>query len=311
MSHNLQVINFDPPKVQTEGPGGTTSNLQLWLKADAGVENTTGVSATNGQTVLNWLDNTINTNDATQSVDLNKPIYTEAAINFNPTLDFDGTNHEITTNTDANNQITIFAVTEGTYGGSTKSLINLDNGANGSVAIEQTATSTLSGRYNDGTVDSGVANTTISETPFIVHYRHEAGETNSILYNGLAQDSATPNANNLSGTLTAGIGATPSISSTRWDGGIAEILVYNQNITSETKRKVESYLAIKYGITLGVNGSSQSYKDSDGRQIWNIVANAGYNYNVAGIGKDNVSELEQKQSKTCLLYTSPSPRDRG
>tara|TARA_R110002049_G_scaffold29808_1_gene101546 strand:+ start:324 stop:3695 length:3372 start_codon:yes stop_codon:yes gene_type:complete len=44
--------------------------------------------------------------------------------------------------------------------------------------------------------------------------------------------------------------------------------------------------------------TAQNYADSDGRVIWDQAANAGYNYNVTGIGQDNASKLNQKQSKT-------------
>ncbi|CAN0596030.1 unnamed protein product, partial [Laminaria digitata] len=36
----------------------------------------------------------------------------------------------------------------------------------------------------------------------------------------------------------------------RWDGNIAEVVVYTDDLTDTDLQKVESYLAIKYGITL-------------------------------------------------------------
>jgi len=53
-------------------------------------------------------------------------------------------------------------------------------------------------------------------------------------------------------------------------------------------------LAVKYGITLGVNGTSQDYVNSDGTVIWDQSVNAGYNYDIAGIGRDDVSDLKSK-----------------
>ena len=52
---------------QNEGPGGVTTSLELWLKADEGVEEAAADAAEDGDSVLNWLDNTINTNDAAQA----------------------------------------------------------------------------------------------------------------------------------------------------------------------------------------------------------------------------------------------------
>ena len=90
------------------------------------------------------------------------------------------------------------------------------------------------------------------------------------------------------------------------DARIAEIITYSSrksdaNLTDE-RNKIQSYLAIKYGITLGVNGTSQDYVDSDGTVIWDIdtgvAAEDVFNYNITGIGRDDASELNQKQSKT-------------
>lgn len=298
VSHNIQVIDFYTTPTQSEGPGGVTSNLELWLKANKGVEEAASDAAEDTDPVLNWLDNTIHNNNATQTTGVNKPIFNENTINFNPTIDFDGTNHEMTATTTSNATMTIFAVAEGTFS-ATKNLLNLDNGANGLVDLEQTGATTLRGRYNNGTTDSGIVSTTIaSGTPFLINYDHITGGSSELFDSGVSQGTTSADANNLSGSITAGIGANPSSSGTRWNGGIAEMIVYNQTLTSGERDQIESYLAIKYGITLGVNGTSQDYVDSDGTVIWDQSDNLGFNYNVTGIGQDDKSELNQKQSKT-------------
>ncbi|NMH86204.1 LamG-like jellyroll fold domain-containing protein [Flavivirga algicola] len=291
---NMQIVNFD----YTTGPGGITSNMELWLKADAGVEEAANDSAEDTDPVLNWLDRTDNNNDATQATGTNQPIFTENAINFNPMVDFDGTNHEMLATTASNATMTIFAVAEGTYN-TTKHLLNLNGGGSGSVSIEQTSATAFQGRYYDGSVPTGVVSTTIADgVPFLVNYDFVAGSNSQLYDAGVAQTAASTNANTLPASLTAGIGTHPTNTARRWDGGIAELIVFNQALTSGERDQVESYLAIKYGITLGVNGTSQDYVDSDGRVIWDQSDNAGYNNNVTGIGQDNISGLNQKQSKT-------------
>ena len=57
-------------------------------------------------------------------------------------------------------------------------------------------------------------------------------------------------------------------------------------------------LATSQGITLNKNGTSQNYVDSDGTITWNQSENNPFNFNVTGIGRDDASELNQKQSKT-------------
>ncbi|WP_338733412.1 LamG-like jellyroll fold domain-containing protein [Mangrovimonas cancribranchiae] len=86
-----------------------------------------------------------------------------------------------------------------------------------------------------------------------------------------------------------------------FDGRIAEIITYDSrkndiDLTQERNR-IQSYLGIKYGITLGSNGTSQDYVDSDGNVIWDADAE-NFNYDIAGIGRDDASELLQKQSRS-------------
>ncbi|UQD57286.1 LamG-like jellyroll fold domain-containing protein [Flavobacterium sp. K5-23] len=82
------------------------------------------------------------------------------------------------------------------------------------------------------------------------------------------------------------------------NGRVAELISYASRVLPENRPKIETYLAIKYGITLGLNGTSTNYIDSGGKIIWESGANTGYNFNIAGIGKDIGSDLNQKQSKS-------------
>lgn len=82
-----------------------------------------------------------------------------------------------------------------------------------------------------------------------------------------------------------------------WLGPVGELVLYSGPVTTVEANRVESYLAIKYGITLGGNGSTTlAYRSSAGTTLW--AANSGYHYDVIGIGRDDKSELVQKQSKT-------------
>lgn len=82
------------------------------------------------------------------------------------------------------------------------------------------------------------------------------------------------------------------------NGRVAEIISYASRVLPENRPKIETYLAIKYGITMGVNGTSTNYIDSGGNVIWNATNNIGFNYNIAGIGRNVDSDLYQKQSKS-------------
>jgi len=75
-------------------------------------------------------------------------------------------------------------------------------------------------------------------------------------------------------------------------GKMAEYIVFNKTLQKNDLQKVQSYLAIKYGITL----FQSNYKNSADTIIWNYTKNKIYSNNIAGIGKDSLFELNQKQS---------------
>ena len=78
-----------------------------------------------------------------------------------------------------------------------------------------------------------------------------------------------------------------------FQGHIAEIIYYNSHLSYTNRRKVESYLGLKYGITLGNTASPIDYLASDLSNIWN--KSVVYQNHVAGIGRDDASALNQKQ----------------
>jgi hypothetical protein len=92
------------------------------------------------------------------------------------------------------------------------------------------------------------------------------------------------------------------------NGRVAEIMTFAHRVPDDdgirvdnsdnSRQKIETYLAIKYGITLGVAQAEKNYVNSAGDVIWDIATNAGFNYNIAGIGRDVASDLNQKQSKS-------------
>lgn len=82
--------------------------------------------------------------------------------------------------------------------------------------------------------------------------------------------------------------------------GMAEVITYDTYLSEADHNKVETYLAIKYGITLtqGMSVNNRDYTAADGAVIWNAAANAGYSFNITGIGRDDSSALYQKQSRS-------------
>ena len=86
-------------------------------------------------------------------------------------------------------------------------------------------------------------------------------------------------------------------------GRITEVITYSSTNTdvsaADNRNRIQSYLAIKYGITLGVNGVSQDYVDANGNVIWDQSSDGGaFNWDIAGLGRSDAAGLMQKQSKS-------------
>ncbi len=79
---------------------------------------------------------------------------------------------------------------------------------------------------------------------------------------------------------------------------MSEVIIYTTALTSTQHQQVESYLAIKHGVTLD-QSVAQDYLASDGTtKSWDATLNAGNNNNIAGIGRDDITALNQKQSQS-------------
>lgn len=75
---------------------------------------------------------------------------------------------------------------------------------------------------------------------------------------------------------------------------VAEFILYERILDNHEAARVETYLALKYGITLAKN-----YVNSLGKTVWNYEADKAYSNNIAGIARDDQSSLYQKQSTSC------------
>ena len=80
---------------------------------------------------------------------------------------------------------------------------------------------------------------------------------------------------------------------------ISEILIYDHFLNFDETYKIESYLALKYGINL-INGESiiTQYFSSDGNKIWGNNNKENFIYAIAGIGRDDASDLIKTKSSS-------------
>jgi hypothetical protein len=129
------------------------------------------------------------------------------------------------------------------------------------------------------------------------------GNTLSVRRNGTSIGTNTYEAGYCPG-IVAGInlGGNPGVSSNEpYNGRFGEVILYNTNITDADVRKIESYLAVKYGITLNPAGldAVNGYVNSAGSTIYSQGSNGTtYWNNIIGLGRDDNSGLVQKQAHT-------------
>ncbi|MDI1255031.1 MAG: choice-of-anchor D domain-containing protein [Flavobacterium sp.] len=298
----------------TIAPGGVTSNLKFWVKATSEIG-----SLNDGDIINTWDDQTTgSTKDAIAKFS-KEPKFknnTTNNINFNPVINFNGSN-TMSGSQGFNHQdmfIVLRPKNDITYSSNAQDIYCGDDIATNKNSQDVTGfeMGNTSARYNTSGGNDLVAYNQGANTSYGV------GELNSTkIYSGVnifnPRKSASNrmmllcNGNTLS-TTEVNTGTYKNIVNSRYwlgrseffdasyEGDILEVINYSSLNSNTDKSKIESYLAIKYGITLGVNGVSQDYVDSDGTTIF--PASNGFNYNIAGIGRDDKSELNQKQSKT-------------
>lgn len=73
-----------------------------------------------------------------------------------------------------------------------------------------------------------------------------------------------------------------------FSGGIGDVLIFNKRTSAETKQHFETYLALKYGITL-LDGDYMHLKDT----LWSRTDFTNYYHAIAGLGKDSLTGLNQ------------------
>lgn len=94
------------------------------------------------------------------------------------------------------------------------------------------------------------------------------------------------------------MGIQPGNANSPYKGYIHEYIFYNRTLTSLEVMQVNTYLAVKYGVTLDRTGGGSygDYVATNGAIIWDASVNPAYHNNVIGIGRDDSEGLYQKQS---------------
>ena len=265
------------------------SGGNLWLKADAGTSTTTP-----NANVSSWLDQA-SSKSFTQATGNQQPVYLSAANNFNPALRFDGTSTDTDNDWlsytglmyDPNTAHTLFMVNFRNTSGNV--MASIDN------SIGQGRYLSVTGNYNENQhytgVDGGPA---INNVTMLNSVTMNGSLSVSTYRNGVLQNSGT--VNTVSSLVTSYIGGSEAGGHGMEGGNMSEFVFYQSLLSADDQNKVLSYLAIKYGVSLGNNTDAIAYTNSAGTTIWN--SDATYKYDIFGIGKDDGTGLNQTQSNS-------------
>lgn len=273
-------------------PGGVGSAV-LWLRADDG-------AATPG----NWSDKSGNAYDFSQGAAGNQPALASNVFNFYPALAFDGTKFLSRASSPSfplgSTDRSIFVVANATntsgfrwifvYGnvGGFGQTYQVGNNSTGPTAGLSTAVYgndvSFDGYWNSPNNSAIAMPASIAASGVISHYdRGTLLQTQSLGFN-------TNNTSATIGDLNGGL-------LEAWSGNIAEIIMFPSAVSATDRNKVESYLALKYGTTLGNTTAPQNYTASDGATVF-WTASPTFQNDVFGIGTDNGSGLVQNLSNS-------------
>jgi hypothetical protein len=282
-------------------PGGVSTGLKLWTKADDSNLAMGNVGV--------WSDLSPNGNNLSRTA-TNAIIKVDNRFNYNPSVYFRGGDNEYMSSINSLgmngiNKYAEFYVLDGNGGftsgaqydeiitlGSTNhrwenSVVGLTNGSYGV--------------YGNGTASTATGSGIIPTMNNLGLYSNSADGTSAIFRtNGIIR---TTNATAANLSLTGNFRIGTDVDATDGDGNYnnfysPELIVYNTSLSATQITQINSYLGIKYSIPLadGSGTTASNYLASDGTTMpW--IGNAVYKYGIFGIGRDDCSGLNQRQSK--------------
>ncbi len=276
-------------------PGGV-SNITGWFKADKGINTATGSPTTDEVNASRWYDQSGNIaafGGGIPARNNGRPKFKLNGLNFNPVVNFPQNGSDFRSNSFSASLIRTerrFSGYAVFYADADEDDVVFDHGSSGNNNfLIGTRRLEFSGNYlgnngangNYGAVNgtyivSGVRNGNVT-----------SGYVNGSFYGSVSGDpSTTPND-------TFAIGANNN-GTNDFTGNIAEVILVNTNHSDTQRQQVESYLGLKYGFTL-----PNDYIASDATTtFWDRTENTSFNNDIAGVGRDDDSDLEQKQSKS-------------
>jgi len=281
-------------------PGGVSDNITAWFDASNGTSTTT-----DGAAMGTWSNNAANPGVPTiTSAGTARPKFQDNEINFNPVIEFDGVDDYLDQTSTLGSDLfgvagnTIFMVHRFRSG---LVYFKWEQGPTSSprVGFESSGGKVRFDFPNDNAASQAVGTTNFSGVGEIVT-AHHSSNLSTLRVNGVQDITKTT-----SGTLNNSTNQQFIIAANDFGNPLgfcnmdyAELIIYKTGLSAADMNRVESYMAIKYGVTLGGNAATGiSYSSTYGTSVWD--ENTGYHYDVTGIAKDLTTQtLDQPKSKT-------------
>lgn len=298
---SLGSVNSATAPLVSPSPGGVVATTKLWLKADQGVT---------GSPVSAWNDQSGNGFSAVQTTVANRPAFASAGINFNPTVQFNGSSQQM-------------VITGGIMGTSTYNDFN-------AVMVARTNAIQSSSVFYENMAGGGRINAHIPWSDAVLYW--DAG--NSVAPNRISTAWTGSINTNYIWTLTASTTTTAtgqrqdvyknglllandntmssftgngsdfflgSLAGANFENGeMPELILYTSNLSALNLQKIHSYLASKYGITLDqttpLDYVASNWNGTTGAKIWDATVGGTFKNDIAVIGRDDNASLNQKQS---------------
>ncbi len=257
----------------------------VWLKAD------TGLGAGN-----NWEDKSGMSNDATAT---QTPTLVPNALNFNPAVSYSGgAGHTLPESANVTNQYTFFGVARmaGTKNARVfSSAINNrlfgyhDNGQDKWYDESATGASGSDWKYPPGNVGNEPA-----QTRPMLYTLKRAGNIATFKSNGRTLLADTPI--DASGAYRVSLANGGAYDKEFSNVSIPEFFSFNRPLKDAETNRIESYLALKYGLTLGTAAAPVNYVNGAGAAVWD--GTTGYPNRIFGLGNDSDTKLNQRVAKS-------------
>ena len=309
------------------------SGLQLWLDSTQEVYSDNGSTlATEGASVARWDGQSANSNQLLQTDISRQPIWRDRALNFNPGVDFQNTgavSDYLETefpalgqlNANGQNGKTLFVVAARRGLGDSNSAFYLGPEdlaeANTGYVFEIDQDTRVHGRYFGDTDSASYAafdGQAESDQANIFTFSHDTGQANrdhSYSINGnvivasqpplLTNPDLVPDLD-LERLLLGSRISPEGFKSNHFDGLIGEVVIYDGDLSLPTRQAVQSYLALKYGVTLSPDDDQPiedgDYVSTSNQVVWDNSEKSDFHTNVAGIFRDDSIPVQQRISSS-------------